>query len=117
MPLRRYRAVLRQPGVARVMFTSLVARAPNGMSGLAILLLVARHHGYGRAGLVTGCYVAAAGATNPLLSRVVDRVGARFVLVGTAFAYGAAMIVLAALARSPARRTASCSAVRSRPAR
>lgn len=95
MVLNRYRAALRAPGVRRLLVTSLVARAPNGMSALSILLLVTRHHGYGRAGLVTGLYVAAAGVSNPLLSRAVDRVGVRRVLVPTGAGYAAAMLALA----------------------
>jgi MFS family permease len=95
MALDRYRAALRAPGVPRLLSTSLVARMPNGMSGLAILLLVTRHHGYARAGLVTGLYVAAAGLSNLLLSRAADRVGPRRVLVPSAAAYAAGMLLLA----------------------
>ena len=95
MPFDRYRVVLRAPAVRRLLGTSLIARAPNGMSALAILLLITRHHGYGRAGLVTGVYVAAAGVSNPVLSRTADRVGARIVLVPTAFGYAATMVALA----------------------
>lgn len=98
MALDRYRAALRVSGVGRLLFTSLIARAPNGMSGLAILLLVTRHHGYGRAGLVAGLYVASAGVSNPLLSRLVDRTGARRVLIMTALGYVVAMSLLATVA-------------------
>ena len=97
MALTRYRAVLRAPHVARLLVTSLVARLPQGMSSLAILLLVTRHSGYARAGLVTGLYVAAAGLSNPLLSRAADRFGARAVLVPTAICYAAGCAVLAAV--------------------
>src|SRR4051812_12413254 len=84
MALDRYRVALRTPGVGRLLFTSLVARMPNGMSSLAILLLVTRHHGYAAAGLVTGAYVAAAGVSNLLLARASDRFGPRRVLVPAA---------------------------------
>src|SRR3954468_6396301 len=100
MALARYRMALRTPGVGRLLGTSLVARMPNGMSSLAILLLVTRDHGYGRAGLVTGIYVAAAGCSNLLLARAADRVGARRVLIPAALGYSAGMFALAAL---PAR--------------
>src|SRR4051794_26913628 len=93
--LARYRAVLRTPGVGRLLATSLLARMPNGMSVLAILLLVTRENGYARAGLVTGAYVAASGLSNLLLSRAVDRVGPRPVLLTTAAAYATAMTGLA----------------------
>src|SRR3954451_9501076 len=91
MPLDRYRAVMRVPHVARLLITSLVARMPNGMSSLAILLLVTRQNGYARAGLVTGVYVASAGASNLLLARASDRCGARRVLVPSAIGYAVGM--------------------------
>src|SRR4051794_11112610 len=99
MPLDRYRAVMRVPQVARLLTTSLVARMPNGMSSLAILLLVTRHNGYGRAGVVTGIYVASAGVSNLVLSRGADRWGARRVLLPTAVAYA---VLMGALAAAPA---------------
>ena len=68
---------------------------PNGMSALAILLLVTRENGYARAGLVTGSYVAAAGLSNLLLSRAVDRIGPRSVLIATAAGYAAGLTALA----------------------
>jgi len=99
MPLDRYRAVVRVPQVARLLSTSLLARMPNGMSSLAILLLVTRHNGYGRAGLVTGVCVASAGVSNLLLSRAADRWGARRVLLPTAILYA---VLMGALAAAPA---------------
>src|SRR4051794_41628280 len=95
MAFDRYRHVIRAPGVSRLLITSLVARMPNGMSGLAILLLVTRHHGYARAGIVTGAYVAAAGVSNLLLSRAVDRWGPHRVLLPAAFGYATRMLALA----------------------
>lgn len=94
MSLSRYRTALRTPGVARVLITSLVARLPLGMSSLSILLLVTRHHGYARAGLVTGLYAAANGLSNVGLSRAADRYGARRVLTPAAFGYAAGMTAL-----------------------
>lgn len=95
MVLARYRAVLRTGGVGRLLWTSLLARMPNGMSALAILLLVTRDNGYARAGLVTGSYVAAAGLSNLVLSRAVDRVGPRPVLISTAAGYAAGLTAMA----------------------
>jgi MFS family permease len=92
--LSRYRTALRTPGVARVLITSLVARLPLGMSSLAILLLVTRHHGYALAGLVTGVYAAANGLSNVGLSRAADRYGARHVLTPAAVAYAVGMTAL-----------------------
>ena len=64
------------------------------MASLGILLLVTRHHGYARAGLVTGLYVAASGLSNIALSRAADRHGARAVLTPAAIGYAAAMTAL-----------------------
>jgi predicted MFS family arabinose efflux permease len=100
MTFARYRAALRAPQVARILFTSLIARASQGMSGLSIVLLVARHQGYGRAGLVTGLYVLVVGAVNPLLARAVDRVGPRPVLLPCAAVYAAAMSAFAVVPSS-----------------
>ena len=96
MALNRYRDVLAAPGIKRLFVTSLIARAPQGMSSLSILLLVSRGHGYAKAGLVVGLYVAGTGAAAPVLGRLVDRTGARVVLRFTAVAYGLMMTVLAA---------------------
>jgi MFS family permease len=95
MGLERYRAVLRTPGVARLLVLALVARTPNGMSSLAILLLVSPKQGYGRAGLAIGVYVALTGACAPIAARIVDRRGARPVLLATASGYLAVMVGLA----------------------
>jgi MFS family permease len=95
MVLARYRAVLRTGRIGRLLWTSLLARMPNGMSALAILLLVTRENGYARAGLVTGSYVAAAGLSNLLLSRAVDRIGPRPVLISTAAGYAAGLVAMA----------------------
>jgi MFS family permease len=96
MALNRYRDVLAAPGIKRLFVTSLIARAPQGMSSLSILLLVSRGHGYAKAGLVVGLYVAGTGAAAPVLGRLVDRIGARVILRVTAVAYGLMMSVLAA---------------------
>ena len=48
-----YRDLLRTPGVARMIAAQLVARFPNGMTSLAILLHVEQQTGsYGAAGIV-----------------------------------------------------------------
>lgn len=96
MVLSRYRDVMREPHVVRLLLPSLVARLPQGMSGLAVLLFLTPHLGYARAGVATGVSVATAGLSNVLLARAVDRSGARLVLIPAAAAYAAAMIGLGA---------------------
>jgi MFS family permease len=93
--LDRYRSALARPGVARVLVTSLVARAPNGMSSLSMILLISRDHGYGRAGLAVGLTVGLTCISNPLLARLAITRGARRVLVPSAVAYAAFMTALA----------------------
>jgi predicted MFS family arabinose efflux permease len=99
--LNRYQDVLRQPHVARLLTTSMLARLPQGMSGLAVLLFLTPHIGYARSGLATGLSVATAGVSNVLLARAVDRIGARRVLGPTAALYAAAMLGLASAGHSP----------------
>lgn len=99
--LARYREVLGEPHVGRMLVTAMVARLPQGMSSLAILLLLTPHVGYGRAGLATGIEVASAGFSNVALSRAVDRVGAHLVLIPAALVYAAFMGVLADLDGRP----------------
>jgi MFS family permease len=95
MVFARYQDVLRQPHVARLLITSVAARLPQGMSGLAIILFLTPHLGYARAGVATGVSVATAGVSNIALSRAVDRVGARRVLGPAAALFAAATILLA----------------------
>jgi MFS family permease len=93
--LDRYRSALARPGVARVLVTSLVARAPNGMSSLSMILLISRDHGYGRAGLAVGVTVGLTCISNPLLARLAITRGARRVLVVSAVVYAAMLTALA----------------------
>jgi predicted MFS family arabinose efflux permease len=101
MAFSRYREVLRTPGVARLVALTLLARAPNGMSSLAILLLVSPRHGYGHAGVVVGAYVAVIGICGPLSTRLCARLGLRRVLIPMACGYCVAMAALAAVATGP----------------
>ncbi len=93
-----YRSVLTEPGAARLMSTALVGRLPQGMSSLAILLLVREAtHSYAAAGMAVGANALAASACAPLLGRLIDRFGRRRV-VGPAAALQACAYVLLALA-------------------
>ncbi|MHB1568198.1 MAG: MFS transporter [Solirubrobacteraceae bacterium] len=77
-----YRRVLAVPGCARVFATALLARMPQGMSSLAILLLVHTHTGsYAAAGIAVGANAFASAAAAPVLGRLVDAVGRRRVLL------------------------------------
>lgn len=97
-----YRSLLSTPGAAGLFATALVARLPQGMAPLAILLLVrGATHSYAIAGLAVGAEAFATAACAPLLGRLVDRFGRRRVLgpaaVGEATMY--ALLVVAAEAQ------------------
>jgi MFS family permease len=103
--LSKYRPVLTRPGAARMFASALVARLPQGMAPLAVLLLVrGATHSYAVAGVAVGAAAFATAACAPLLGRLVDKVGRRRVLAplacGQAFVY--VLLVLAADAHAPA---------------
>jgi MFS family permease len=93
--LSRYQSVLRVPGCARVFTTGLLARLPQGMSSLAILLLVrGTTHSYPVAGIAVGGYALACAAAVPAQGRLVDRFGRRAVLFPAAVVQALALIAL-----------------------
>jgi MFS family permease len=97
--LSKYRSVLSVPGAARLFATALVARLPQGMAPLAVLLLVrAATHSYAAAGLAVGASAFATACCAPMLGRLVDQRGRGRVLlpvaVGQAVMYG--LLVVAA---------------------
>ncbi len=98
----RYAAVLRTPHVLRLLTTALISRAPIGVDGLAIVLFVRAEYGsYATAGAVAAFFAAGAAVVGPLMGRLVDRLGARRVLVPLALAHAAglgALILLGAAA-------------------
>jgi MFS family permease len=97
--LARYQAVLRVPGCSRVFATALLARMPQGMSSLAILLLVRETtHSYPVAGIAVGGYALACAAAVPLQGRLVDRFGRGAVLLPAAAVQALALIALVVLA-------------------
>jgi hypothetical protein len=72
--LSKYRSVLSLPGAARLYSTALVARLPQGMAALAVLLLVRdATHSYAAAGLAVGASAFATAGCAPLLGRQVGR--------------------------------------------
>jgi MFS family permease len=93
-----YRSVLSTPGAARLFANALVARLPQGMAPLAVLLLVrGATHSYAAAGLAVGAAAFATAACAPMLGRLVDRFGRRRVL-GPAAVTEASMYVLLVIA-------------------
>lgn len=101
----KYRSVLSVPGSPRLFATALVARLPQGMAPLAILLLVRdATHSYAIAGFAVGAEALATAGCAPLLGRLVDRFGRRRVLGPLACAQAAvyALLVVAAQAHAGA---------------
>jgi MFS family permease len=91
--------VLSVPGAARLLASALVGRLPQGMSSLAILLLVRGDTGsYAAAGFAVGAYAFLSAAGSPLQGRLIDRFGRARVLAPCAFGQAAVLVVLVLLA-------------------
>ncbi|WP_336646851.1 MFS transporter [Microbacterium sp. USHLN186] len=79
-----YRDLLRTPGVARMIAAQLVARFPNGMTSLAVLLHVEQQTGsYGAAGIVLAAASVGQAIAGPVTSRWMGAWGMRRVLTLT----------------------------------
>ena len=103
--LSKYRLVLSTPGAPPMFGTAVVARMPQGMAPLAVLLLVrGATHSYAAAGVAVGASAFATAGFAPLLGRLVDHLGRRQVLLplaaGQAVLYG--LLVAAAQAHAGA---------------
>ncbi|HYB28192.1 MAG TPA: MFS transporter [Solirubrobacteraceae bacterium] len=93
--LSKYRSVLTRPGALRMFASALVARLPQGMAPLAVLLLVrVATHSYAVAGVAVGAAAFATAACAPVLGRLVDKVGRRRVLAPLACAQAVVYVLL-----------------------
>jgi MFS family permease len=80
--LSAYRETMRAPGAWPIAFGSLLARLPNGMGAVVLILFAHEATGsFASAGLVAGAFTLGLGATGPLLARRIDRNGSRKVLL------------------------------------
>jgi MFS family permease len=80
--VRRYKDILRSRYVGALVASSLLARLPIGINALAIILYLREQTGsFAIAGAVSGMVAAGSGFGAPVQGRLVDRVGARRVLV------------------------------------
>ena len=92
----RYRAVLAAPGVSRLLIATYAGALSVGMNGLAILLFAQEAtDSIAAAGLASGAYGFGRCGGTPVQGRLIDRIGARSVLVGLALAHALAMLALA----------------------
>jgi MFS family permease len=90
--VRRYAAILRSPGVAALVASSLIARLPVGINALAIVLFLRQQTGsFAVAGAVAGMLSAGSALGAPTQGRLVDRLGVRRVLAPQAFVHAAAL--------------------------
>jgi MFS family permease len=97
----RYGAVLSVAGAPRLLASSVLARMPLGMSSLAILLLVRQHTGsFGAAGFIVGVFAISQALASPVLGALVDRWGQRRVLLPSAAAQSALLVVMVVAAEA-----------------
>ncbi|SDS36253.1 MFS transporter [Agrococcus carbonis] len=94
--MRAYGEVLRVPGLARIIFSQLIARFPAGMMSLGILMHMEHVHGtYSAAGLVLAAFSVGMATAGPFITRLLSRFGTIGVLLTTAVVSCAALLVMA----------------------
>ncbi len=100
--MRRYLQILRTPYVGRLFGTSLLARLPMGINGLAIVLLLRAETGsFAVAGATAGALALGSGLGAPVAARLIDTLGVRTLLV-LALVNATGLVALVALARAGA---------------
>ncbi|MHA6513725.1 MFS transporter [Tessaracoccus sp. Z1128] len=93
-----FTALLRAPGLARILLTQLAARLPAGMYSLGILMHVQQTYGsYTAAGLVLAAFSVGMAVAGPVVSRQLSRLGTLPVLLGTLIISVASFALLATL--------------------
>ena len=96
--MRDFTALLRAPGLARILLTQLAARLPAGMYSLGILMHVQQTYGsYTAAGLVLAAFSVGMAVAGPVVSRQLSRLGTLPVLLGTLIISVASFALLATL--------------------
>jgi predicted MFS family arabinose efflux permease len=92
-----YARILRTPGVAIIVFATLIGRMPIGISGLAILLFVRDVTGsFASAGLCAGALALGSAIGAPLQGRLIDRRGVHMLLPLAVMHAAGLIVVLAA---------------------
>jgi len=93
--MKHYWALLQRPGVARVLFSQLLARFPYGMVSIAFVIQIQQsYHSYALAGLVLGAETVGVGISGPLLGRWLSHFGVRKVLLTCALTSAASIVVI-----------------------
>ena len=99
--LDTYRAVFRVPGSAAFCAAGFVMRLPYAIYPVGLVLIVSAQTGrYTFAGALAGIYVAANGVGNPVLARLVDRLGQHRVLLPATAAHVIGLLVLGVLIKT-----------------
>lgn len=97
-----YSAVLKAPGVLRIVVSQLVARFPFGMMSLAFVMHIEHvHNSYAIAGIALAAETIGAAISGPLLSRKIGDWGVRRVITIAALTTGSGMIAIAAFESPP----------------
>ena len=117
--MRRYADILRSPYVGALVASALLARLPIGINALAIVLYLREQTGsFAVAGAVSGTMAAGSAIGAPVQGRLVDRIGARRVLLPIAVVHAislGAIVGLAELSAPAGDVTAAITAVSSGP--
>ena len=89
-----YTRILAVPGIAMVVFATLIGRLPIGISGLAILLYVREVTGsFASAGIATGALALGSAVGAPFQGRLVDRRGLHM-LLPLAFVHAVGLVLV-----------------------
>jgi MFS family permease len=95
----RFVQIMRARGTTRLLLPTLVARIPDSIASIAIVILVRSVTGsYAIAGLAAAAFAIGTAVSAPVAGRALDRLGQRRVLPVLAAAFGAAATVLVLMA-------------------
>jgi MFS family permease len=93
--LAPYRLVLSTPGAKAFSVAGLMSRLPMSTISLGIVLLVSHRTGsYGRAGVISACYMVATAVSSIAMARLIDRLGQSRVLVVAFAGFTAGIVAL-----------------------
>lgn len=109
-----FAALLRHPGVARIVASAVVARIPMGMTAILLVLLFSQETGsFAFAGIAVAANSLAFAAVSPWFGRMADRGRARAVLiiVGILQPISTGMLVLSMLLDWPVAISLACAAL------